>query len=114
MTISRVMCGVLVSCALLLAPRALPARAADGLQAAAGAQRELPSAPRLPRAALLEGRMLAAVLMYRVIYEIIPVLFALALWGAFEGFSRDGALLRVFNRQGRNMRAESPAIDSSE
>ena len=59
-------------------------------------------------------QLLAAVLMYRVIYEIIPVLLALALWGTFEGFSRDGVLLRVFGRQGRSMRAESPTIDSSE
>jgi uncharacterized membrane protein YbhN (UPF0104 family) len=59
-------------------------------------------------------QLLAAVLMYRVIYEIIPVLLALALWGVFEGFSRDGVLLRVFGRQGRAMRAESPTIDSSE
>jgi uncharacterized membrane protein YbhN (UPF0104 family) len=59
-------------------------------------------------------QLLAAVLMYRVIYEIIPVLLALALWGAFEGFARDGVLLRLFGRQGRTMRAESPTIDSSE
>jgi len=59
-------------------------------------------------------QLLAAVLMYRVIYEIIPVLLALALWGTFEGFSRDGVLLRVIGRQGRSMRAESPTIDSSE
>ena len=43
-------------------------------------------------------QLLAAVLMYRVIYEIIPVLRALALWGAFEGFSRDGARVRLFGR----------------
>jgi phosphatidylglycerol lysyltransferase len=59
-------------------------------------------------------QLLAAVLMYRVIYEIIPVLLALALWGTFEGFSRDGVMLRVFGRQGRAMRAEIPTIDSSE
>ncbi|MDH4166100.1 MAG: hypothetical protein OEY13_12785 [Gammaproteobacteria bacterium] len=59
-------------------------------------------------------QLLAAVLMYRVIYEIIPVLIALALWGTFEGFARDGVLLRLFGRQGRVTRAESPAIDSSE
>jgi uncharacterized membrane protein YbhN (UPF0104 family) len=60
-------------------------------------------------------QLLAAVLMYRVIYEIIPVLLALALWGTFEGYSRDGALLRLFGRQGRTvMRAERPTIDSSE
>jgi uncharacterized membrane protein YbhN (UPF0104 family) len=43
-------------------------------------------------------QLLAAVLMYRVIYEIIPVIGALALWGAFEGFSRDGARVRMFRR----------------
>ena len=60
-------------------------------------------------------QLLAGVLMYRAIYEIIPVLLALALWGTFEGFSRDGALLSLFGRQGRTtMRAESPTIDSSE
>ena len=43
------------------------------------------------------------------------MLLALTLWGTFEGFSRDGVLLRVFGRQGRSMRgAESPTIDSSE
>jgi uncharacterized membrane protein YbhN (UPF0104 family) len=60
-------------------------------------------------------QLLAAVLMYRVIYEFIPVLFALALWGTFEGFARDGVLLRLFSRQGRaTMRAASPTIDRSE
>ena len=59
-------------------------------------------------------QLLAAVLMYRAIYEIIPVLLALALWGTFEGFSRDGVLLRVFGRQERAMRAASPTIDRSE
>ena len=60
-------------------------------------------------------QLLAAVLMYRAIYEFIPVLFALALWGTFEGFSRDGVLLRLLGRQGRaTMRAESPTIDKSE
>lgn len=59
-------------------------------------------------------QLLAAVLMYRAIYEIIPVLLALALWGTFEGFSRDGVLLRMFGSQRRATRAGSPAIDSSE
>jgi hypothetical protein len=53
--------------------------------------------------------------MYRVIYEIVPVLLALFLWGTFEGFSRDGALPGLFGRQGRAAtRAESPTIDSRE
>ena len=61
MSISRILCGALVACSLLWAPRSVPAQAADGLQAAVIAQRQLPRAPRLPRAALLEGRTLVAV-----------------------------------------------------
>jgi phosphatidylglycerol lysyltransferase len=59
-------------------------------------------------------QLLAAVLVYRVIYEIVPLLLALALWGTFEGFSRDGALLRLFGRQARTIGAARPTIDSSE
>jgi uncharacterized membrane protein YbhN (UPF0104 family) len=59
-------------------------------------------------------QLLAAVLMYRVIYEIIPVGISLALWGTFEGFSRDGALLSAFRRQARITRADNPTIDKSE
>jgi phosphatidylglycerol lysyltransferase len=59
-------------------------------------------------------QLLAAVLLYRVIYEIVPVLCSLALWFAFEGFSRDGALLRVMGRQAPIVRPESPTIDRSE
>lgn len=59
-------------------------------------------------------QLLAAVLMYRVIYEIIPVLISLGLWFAFEGFSRDGALVRAMGRQAPIVRAEKPTIDSSE
>jgi len=59
-------------------------------------------------------QLLAAVLMYRVIYEIIPVLGALALWGLYEGFSRDGVGLRVFRRYARLTRAERPTIDNRE
>jgi phosphatidylglycerol lysyltransferase len=59
-------------------------------------------------------QLLAAVLMYRVIYEIIPVIGALALWGVFEGFSRDGARQRVFGRQARTTVADSPTAESSE
>lgn len=39
--------------------------------------------------------LLAAVLLYRVIYEIVPLLGALLLWGAFELTARDGARLRL-------------------
>jgi glycosyltransferase 2 family protein len=59
-------------------------------------------------------QLLAAVLVYRVIYEIVPLLLALALWGTFEGFSRDGVLLRLFGRQARTIGAARPTIDSSE
>jgi uncharacterized membrane protein YbhN (UPF0104 family) len=40
-------------------------------------------------------QLLASVLMYRVIYEIIPLLVALALWGSYESFARDGVRLRL-------------------
>jgi len=40
-------------------------------------------------------QLLASVLMYRVIYEIVPLLCALALWGAYETFARDGMRLRL-------------------
>jgi phosphatidylglycerol lysyltransferase len=59
-------------------------------------------------------QLLAAVLMYRVIYEIVPTLLALALWGTFEGFARDGAGSRLFRRQPRDTTAASPTIDNTE
>ena len=61
-------------------------------------------------------QLLAAVLMYRAIYEIVPALCALVLWAAFEGFSRDGVLSRLFPRrdQGRAIRADSPTMDRIE
>jgi uncharacterized membrane protein YbhN (UPF0104 family) len=59
-------------------------------------------------------QLLAAVLMYRVIYEIGPALLSLTLWFVFEGFSRDGALLRAMGRQAPIDRTESPTIDRSE
>ena len=43
---------------------------------------------------------------------LVLLSLALALWGTFEGFSRDGVLLRTFARQGRATRAESPATAS--
>lgn len=58
-------------------------------------------------------QLLAAVLIYRVLYEIVPVLFALLLWGVFEGFSREGAVSRLTG-QPRVARAVSPTIDNSE
>lgn len=59
-------------------------------------------------------QLLAAVLMYRALYEIVPVLLALALWSVFEGFSRDGVLSRLVGRQPRVARAARPTIDSKE
>jgi phosphatidylglycerol lysyltransferase len=41
-------------------------------------------------------QLLAAVLIYRVIYEVIPFAIALALWGAYELTAADGARLRLF------------------
>lgn len=58
-------------------------------------------------------QLLAAVLIYRVLYEIVPVLFALLLWGVFEGFSREGAVSRLTG-QPRVARAVSPTIESRE
>jgi dipeptidyl aminopeptidase/acylaminoacyl peptidase len=60
MTTLRTLCGTLALCALLLAPRTLPAQEAEGLRAAEAAQRMQPRAPRLPRTAFLENRTLVA------------------------------------------------------
>jgi phosphatidylglycerol lysyltransferase len=59
-------------------------------------------------------QLLAAVLMYRVFYEFVPVLLGLALLGLFEGFSRDGVLSRLVGRQARDTRIASPTIDNRE
>lgn len=40
-------------------------------------------------------QLLAAVVIYRVIYEVIPVGVALALWGGYELTAADGARLRL-------------------
>ena len=40
-------------------------------------------------------QLLASVLLYRVIYEIVPLVIALAIWGAFELLARDGARHRL-------------------
>jgi uncharacterized membrane protein YbhN (UPF0104 family) len=40
-------------------------------------------------------QLLAAVLLYRVIYEVIPLVGALLLWGAYELLARDGARVRL-------------------
>jgi uncharacterized membrane protein YbhN (UPF0104 family) len=39
--------------------------------------------------------LLAAVLLYRAIYEVVPLLLALLLWSAFELVSKDGARIRL-------------------
>lgn len=51
--------------------------------------------PQVPPAELL-----AAVLLYRVMYEVIPLVVALVLWGAFELVADDGMRLRIL-RPGR-------------
>ena len=40
-------------------------------------------------------QLLASVLLYRVIYEVIPLVIALAIWGAYELLSNDGARHRL-------------------
>ena len=40
-------------------------------------------------------QLLASVLLYRVIYEVLPLTMALALWGGYELLARDGARLRL-------------------
>jgi uncharacterized membrane protein YbhN (UPF0104 family) len=47
-------------------------------------------------------QLLASVLMYRVIFEIVPLLVALALWGSFETFARDGVRLRLMRPRARH------------
>jgi uncharacterized membrane protein YbhN (UPF0104 family) len=46
--------------------------------------------PQVPPAELLAG-----VLLYRVIYEVIPLLVALSLWGAYELIADDGMRVRM-------------------
>jgi len=53
--------------------------------------------PQVPPAELL-----AAVLLYRVIYEVIPLMIALALWGVFELVADDGMRVRIL-RPGRRL-----------
>jgi uncharacterized membrane protein YbhN (UPF0104 family) len=40
-------------------------------------------------------QLLASVLLYRVIYEVIPLVIALAIWGGYEMLARDGARMRL-------------------
>ena len=40
-------------------------------------------------------QLLASVLLYRMIYEVIPLVIALAIWGAYELIANDGARHRL-------------------
>jgi len=42
--------------------------------------------------------LLAAVLLYRVIYEVVPLLVALSIWGVYELTAHDGARLALTRR----------------
>ena len=78
--------------------------------------------PEVPPAELL-----ASVLLYRVIYEILPLLFSLSLWGAYELLAPDGARMRLTRpmtalrsiararaQRRRSNGADRPTTDSSE
>lgn len=45
-------------------------------------------------------QLLAAVLLYRVIYEIVPLIIALAIWGGYELLANDGARSRLLRPAG--------------
>ena len=53
------------------------------------------------------AQLLAAVLLYRVFYEVIPLVVALALWGAFELVAHDGVRVRML-RPRRRDRIQTP------
>ena len=72
------------------------------------------------------AELLAAVLLYRVIFEILPVLMSLAIWAGYEFVSDDGARARLMRpaaalrglaaarAQRRTTGADRPTIDSNE
>jgi hypothetical protein len=72
------------------------------------------------------AELLASVLLYRVIYEILPLLGALVLWGGYELVADDGARMRLMRpaaalrslararAQRRDRGAARPTIDKSE
>ena len=72
------------------------------------------------------AELLASVLLYRVVYEILPLLFSLAMWGGYELLADDGARMRLMRpamalrslararAQRRTRGAESPTIDRRE
>jgi uncharacterized membrane protein YbhN (UPF0104 family) len=45
-------------------------------------------------------QLLASVLLYRVIYEVIPLVVALAIWGGYELVATDGARMRLMRPGG--------------
>jgi uncharacterized membrane protein YbhN (UPF0104 family) len=49
--------------------------------------------PQVPPAQLL-----ASVLLYRVIYEVVPLIAAVSLWGAYELLADDGARVRLLRQ----------------
>ena len=49
--------------------------------------------PQVPPAQLL-----ASVLLYRVIYEVIPLVVAVSLWGGYELMANDGARVRLLRQ----------------
>lgn len=77
--------------------------------------------PEVPPAELL-----ASVLLYRVVYEILPLIFSLTLWGGYELLADDGARMRLTRpaialrsmararAQRRARGADRPMIDRSE
>jgi phosphatidylglycerol lysyltransferase len=54
------------------------------------------------------AELLAAVVMYRMIYEILPLLGALAMWGLYESAAHDGFGAKLF----RNGRTRPPDAGS--
>jgi uncharacterized membrane protein YbhN (UPF0104 family) len=72
------------------------------------------------------AELLASVLLYRVVYEILPLVFSLSLWGGYELLADDGARMRLMRpaaalrslararAQRRARGAERPTIDRSE
>jgi hypothetical protein len=39
------------------------------------------------------------VLLYRVIYEVIPLVMAVTIWGAYELVANDGARMRLLGQR---------------
>lgn len=53
-------------------------------------------------------QLLASVLLYRLIYEVIPLVVALAIWGGFELVARDGARMRLLRPGAATSPPEAP------